>query len=308
MNQKNSNAIKVLRDDVDGAGAVVFWSLSGPTNYEVFIDQLIAHGIPESVHPEPPTPAEAMRSAEKDCRKYLPAGFFTRKLDKHVYGVVREDRDSDDAKTGTETYEPVLKIGVAVTPVEDDNGKIIDHRIKFWSKYRRRDSAQDELGGYVSELVDRFRAARGELALHHMDWWTRRHCHVVALGERGKPYYVAPDRMASYTALSQAIAASGAHTFNSIPAMRSEDAINSVMAACLREVTKKCEAVYVALENEDKPLGARALRTKQSELDKLIEKMSSFESLLGPKLEQLREDIEECRATVVEVELMLDDD
>lgn len=314
MARKTNKKVKVIKDDVQGAGAVVFWSLSGATPYEEFIDALEDNDIPEKYHPEPPTPAEALRSTEKDSRRFLPKGYFTRKLDKHTYAVVQETRDSDDAKTSKETYQPIVKVGCAVTPVEDDDGKVIDHRVRFWHKFRRgtQQGIKELLTAYVQEFLARFKQARTEIALHHLDWWVRRvmgeYVHTVTLGERGKPYYVSPTCMAKYTALTTAVmtASDDSHTFNQIPAMRSDDCIESVMAACLREVTKKCEGVYAALEDDDKKLGARALRTKQKELETLLTKMTSFEALIGPGLDRLREDIEECQATVIEAELVIE--
>jgi hypothetical protein len=319
MARKNkSNKVTVINDkDIEGAGAVVFWNLSGATDYEALQQAWEDQGLPEDLLCNAPTPSAAMRAAEKECRRFLPKGFFTRILEKHAFAVVQETRDADDARVSEENYEPVLKVGLTVENITDDDGKVIQQRVKQWeklSKVARARGLKDTLGGYVENFRETYARAQREVSVHNFDWWTKRvmdrHVHVVALGERGKPFYVPPSQMSAWTAVRSAFeAANPEHVFRQIPAMRGDDCIEAVMDACMREVASVTEAIYEEIEVEgDNALGKRALVSRQGQLDKLLAKMASYDGILGAGVDKLRESIEDCRATVVDVAMTLMDD
>lgn len=309
---KRSKKADVVAIDMpqEGAGAVVFWNLSGTTSYADLEAAWAREGLPEGLLLNPATPAAAMRAAVKSTA--VPEGYFVRQVNKHTFLLIHESQAAD-ASSISEKYAAALKVGITVENRKDDDGKVYDKKVTEWAKIATRipASERDPLNTYMRTFKRAFKVALKEISVHNFDWWIKKlmdgYVHTVALGGNGKPYYVAPSRMSNWESVRNAIHAVSDHTLRSIPAMRSEDCAEAVLDACLREVGNVTEGIYEDLEADDE-IGKRALATRQKNLDSLLEKMQSFESLLGPKVDQLREDIEECRATVVEVEMACAED
>lgn len=292
--RKSSSDDVVVLDTTEGTGAVVFWSFHGPTDYVELAMAWEDQDLPERELMNPTTPAGALRAADSDTRKYLPRGYFVRSIDKLTFIVVKESTtDADDDSVFHEEYEPSAKIGVTL---RDDGPP------KAWVKWAKGTNKKDnELRDYADRFLARYQTAIDEVSLHGMDIWIRRmmegFVHVVALGERGKPFYVAPSKMDVWERVKTAITtANPRHVFRQIPAMKSQDCIDAVLDACMREVETQTDLIYEELDSD--ALGSRALKTRLGNLDSLLSKMESFESVLGPKVEDLRTSIADCRVAV----------
>jgi len=296
MAKKNhANDQVVVVDATEGTGAVVFWSFHGATPYVPLVMAWEDQNLPERALMTPSSPAAALRAADMETRKHLPRGYFVRSVDKLTFVIVREViGDDDDSATFSEEYEPAAKVSVTL---RDDGPPTLNIR---WPKGTNKQD--NPLRDYADRIISRYRTAVDEVSLHSMDIWIRKMMeslvHVVALGERGKPFYVPPSRMETWTRVKAAILeANPKHTFRQIPAMNSRDCIEAVLDACTREVDSVCNAIYDELDADS--IGERALKTRVAVLDELVAKMASFESILGPLVSTLNDSIEECKSAVV---------
>lgn len=301
----NKHEVTVINDQaVEGAGAVVFWSLHGPTDYATLRDGWREQELDEAAFVKPATAEAALRATIKTCAGSLPKGFFTKQLGREAFIIVREDRSGDDAKTSTEDYRAVFKLGTL-----KEEGK----SPRLWLKWGRSAGGgiKKVMAAYIATVKEQYRQAIDELSVHNLGWWFTRmlndYAHVLPLKERGGVYYVPPGKIETWGKIVAAFSDTD-HVFHQIPAMKTGDCAAAVLDACLREVVNVTEGIYEELDDTVSALGKRALKTRVQNLDDLLSKMTSYESIIGPQIDGLRESIEDCKASVVEAELAMMDD
>jgi hypothetical protein len=119
---------------------------------------------------------------------------------------------------------------------------------------------------------------------------------AVSLRDTGGIYFIPREYVDLYTRYTEAIAGVSAHRFFLVPALRSDEAIEAVLDALCREAEQATLTVETELDNES--LGKRALGTRMDAAEAMLEKVRTYENLLGRGLGQLVKRIEGLKAGI----------
>jgi hypothetical protein len=259
----------VVTEDLQGAGALTYWSLSGPMNPALLADEW---ELADELLPEPPTPAVALARAMKGSQG---RHRLVRTLGRGTHAVIAETVRGEDVDP---EYSVDLKVKLDVTgrpvcvPADHPAGPAI---ATAYQEHLKQCSAED-IGSWLCWLVRRFDG--------------------VALRESGGFYFIPPQRLDEWRAIVAALRAVSAHRVHVVPAMRTEEAVEAILAAVEAEATAAATAVEQELAGEE--LGLRALQNRSTSLDALQSKVARYEATLGARIEGFRERLETLRAGV----------
>ncbi len=270
-------AIDGAREDVvvvdaptGGAGALVWWTLSGTVEYAALTAAWAAAGLPEHDCPSAPTPALALRLAV-----HAQAG--RRRLARRHDGgwvIAAEGRDNAGAYIAHGVLSARLEEPVgapAVLRVEGDEAAGSAVRAAYEEALRQWPSAS--LSVWLPNYV-------------------RARCAGVAMRDSGGIYYVPPPAVEALQAVRRVLERVSDHRLVLIQALRTDDAV----AAILEAITADTEAaVSAALEEADSPLKARRRREVVASL---AERLEQYGDLLGGAAQALAERLEEADRTL----------
>jgi hypothetical protein len=273
MSGAASKLIAVSSTQEGLAGVIVWWRLSGDASLEELTAEWEAAGLP----------AEELPSATG------PAAALTRALGEHrgKRSLVRP-LDADDGKALVEerangedlTYDVALRAKV------DGLGRLVidppDHAYakRLRAAYELHLARVADVGGW---LVRRVRALDG-----------------VALRDTGGIYYLPPSSVPTWEKIATCLHLSSGHRVNGVPAMRTDDAVASILDALTVEATAAAEEMEAELREGLTPKKAdhRVVRCAEVEA-----KVARYEALLGSKTDALVERLENLRASLAAVAL-----
>ena len=272
------NELMIVKDDdVDAAGATVWWRLSGTVLRETLVEQLEARGIahrPKTIEAE--TALRRAVSVLKGKRRLL------RPLRRGAWAIVEESLvlGADELKHWTGPTVSMDKIGRCVV--------------------RNATQAESEA---VTAAYDRF---FDELTTEDIASWLIDNVHrlgAVGLRDGGGIYYLPPDRLPEWRSLVDALsAASPAYKVYMVPTVRmTADGMRAILDSLTAEVMIDVEKVSDELALGD--LGPKALDKRAADAGQLLAKVSRYEALLGTKLDELRKDVSELETAVVAAKL-----
>lgn len=262
----NTKGLVVTPSLSQEAGAVVFWDLAGVTDSQRLADAFSVAGLPASMLPLSPSPETCLRRAvESACG----GATFKRKAKvKNVWIVVtqKEDKDAVD-------FDVTLDVGL------DALGRLIMEPPTGAAQDKIRASYEVQTSGIPPEALST-----------HL-------CHVVArldgvaLRQAGGFYFVPRASVGTWRNLASAVRdANSGCALRSIPAMPATDVIEAVAAAVVRESeTVIADLAKVPVKSE------KGRSAKIAECNATIEKVARYETLLGTKLTQIRDEIEKAR-------------
>jgi hypothetical protein len=125
---------------------------------------------------------------------------------------------------------------------------------------------------------------------------------AVALRARGGFYFLPPVAVDKFRLAAQVIRSVGAHVCYEIPALRTESAVQAILAAVEREAADEIEAFEAVLSNTE--AGPRALKTQSKKCDRVATKVAGYEALLGTSLVELQERLSGLRSRLAEATLL----
>ena len=267
MNQVNG--LTVVTDGADSAGAVVFWDLSGAVAETELRAAWKAAGLPEHCLPESPSPRRALHQA---CRQLAQARVLVRPLANNAgFSLVDETAQETRLSYQQGVIANINIIGaVTISPP--------DHPL-----------ASRILSGYRFAL-DHFTVDDISAALVRMT----REIKAVALRPRGGFYFVPPSGIAQFKTAADTLAACGRYSCYSIPALRTEDTIRSVLDAIMREAADSARELEATFEDAD--TSARVFKTQSERCAVIEQKVSMYEELLGHSLEEVQQGLQDLRA------------
>lgn len=268
---RKTDVVVVPESVRESAGSVTWWSLVGNVNAARLQSAWIDAGYAESDLPSLPSEQVALRRA---LRQYEGNHRLIRSLPDGAFAVVQERFVDVDGRSDVE-FETVFKAWVdsGCAVVDTDNGEVEDAVDILFEKAKLTYEAQDLSSWFVSRVEE---------------------AQAVALRDRGGIYFVPEHTARAWSKFADLIKSVSACRIYEIPAMRNARAIEAVLDAMVREAQSVSDAMAEELDRGS--LGVRALDRRRARCDEMAAKIASYESLLGVKLDQIRESFELLQA------------
>jgi hypothetical protein len=262
------NLIAVTDGGGAGFGLIAGWSLHGSADLARLVAAWSERNLPEKLLPQPVTPEAALGVAIRSAGK---AGVRLEKLPASAGGgwaIVDVGFAS-----GLPEYAP--RLVVRVDPSDKD-------RIVVSNPDGSPTHDPD-----APRIAGAYQAARRELAHGDMSLFLRRcvdACDGVAvLRDSGGVYYVPPKHAALWREMIGAVAASTRHFVGEIPAMRSDAAVDTILAGLEAEARVAAEALQAELAavtlDEDGAIGTRALERRFGLISEWRAKINRYSDL-----------------------------
>lgn len=268
--------VAVTDGGIEEAGAMTYWSLSGEVKHGQLAEAWQAAGLDPAHLPDLPTPRAALGRAVAEVRA-------RHRLSRRVTGgwaIVEET----EREAGLLRHEQTIKVGLDLVgrPVFEAPGR-------GWDNESRR---------LMEEIRTAFERALWNLSTGDVGGWLSAQVYRlggIALRDTGGFYFVPHHSVEEWRAIVRALRASrSAATVYEIPALRTEGAVDAILAAVEREAAAEAGAIEEALEAGD--MGVRALRSREAATTKMERKLASYESMLGRALPALQARLETVRA------------
>lgn len=277
-------------------GAIVFWALRGGTTVEAMTAALTDdNGILAFAAPRPVSEKVAMtRACEIVARRH---GLKCQPISKVGADTETQAKTRARATAGWALSRPLA--------VQDDGmlgelrGPIVA-RAKSGSVVRgvRVGAGFEGDGAIVAELKDEHVRALSVLTPEDVSVWlcdTLQGFTAFSLKPGGGCYFVPADAKAVFDTLCNALK-STSHSIYTIPALRSDTAIEAILAALESNMASAIEAIAQAVAAGD--VGKCGLETKERELSELLTRLTKYEGLLGRSLDGVRAQAEEAEGAI----------
>lgn len=315
-NIKDSEFIAVDADVAREAGAIVFFRCTS-TEAAPLEKATGDGGLDTGALPDLPSAEVALHRAvdEQRAKRRL-----VRPVEGGGWAIVDEHLD-DDGKPVAYALQIVVRRDTSNELVFEPVDHPLSAEISVSYSRHRTSYAATDISAWLVKLAEQHDA--------------------VSPRDRGGFYFVPRQRLESFRKWSRAVhAASGSRVFF-IPAMKSDEALEAILDAITREAEAEAEGMETALNDhadalaaqaaiEDgtdgatspnaldayrqgqmndgkKAMGKRAISTKLRSLTKLGGKLSTYEDLLGVKLETVRLRLERVRAGLTVASLAVED-
>lgn len=276
---KVQNVVAVT--DSKEAGAVCWWRLSGVIEQERLATVWEEQGLDKELLPAEPSPADALR---RSMRHFNKGRQLVRPLG-HGQGFAVVQEVIDDELNLTHA---VLLNARLVTVDEHE-------RLLF----------QPGPGVQLNKkLADEIRALYDHaLATHSVDdisdWMANTllpSVHAVGLRDKGGIYFVPRTTIDTWRRMVTAVRECSGHNVFEMPALSSAEAVSAILDAITREAEEAAAKMESELIEDD--LGVRALKSRVTKLDGVLNKVTKYEQLLGTNLDVLRARMEQLSAQI----------
>ncbi len=292
----------ITPEAVQTAGLVSYWRLSGPVTLSQLKDEWMKAGLNPVMLPNPPGEDVALGRAVHDetgiVRSRAARGKDTQPEEGQVRWLVRSlaRRGSWALVEETVTQEAVnfeTLLTVKSGPVFFMGGAV----------------ARDEFRETIARIQANYERRKGEIEPEDISSWLvkiARKLNAVPLRDTGGIYFIPGGANGAelWRRIVNVITRVSGHRVFSIPALKNSDAIAAITDA----ITQEAEAAAAALDRElgltgEEKLGARAIKSRQEQVDVLLAKIGAYDELLGVQL-QVRERIERLSASLVQAVLL----
>ena len=292
MTETTRTEYTVVADLPEGtAGAIVWWTLAQSIDLTSLRNRWVKEGFDEKLLPAYPSFDVALtRAAATLATKTR----LLRTLNgmSYRFGVV----DEKQTPTGLE-HHTVALIGLDKEGRLNLNGPVPTER-----------SAPQLAFKDIEALGVAFETAQREMNRQDASVWLSRTVvqdllQAVALRDTGGVYFIPREAVGTYRKVAAVLKDVSAHRLYEVPALKSDDAVDAILDAVLREADGECAAMEAELDLGN--LRARALRSRMAAADTLRLKVQKYEALLGRNLEQVHERLDGLKAGLVASELSL---
>lgn len=261
-------------EDLATAGALIYWRLDGALDAAVFAEAWSLAGLPEKHLPETPAPSTALARAIKEL------------ADKHT--LVR----------------PLgRRVGHAVV-TERAKGKDLDYSVELKVELDQANKPRFEPAWHPSaeRVVTEFGRHLLECSPEDVGNWLVRvvkRLDGLALRDTGGFYYLPPSSVVEWEHVADVLMSVSKHKLFKIPAMKSQDALHSILDAIEQDARREAEAMEAELEASrmgKTALGERAIANRYTRVEATERRVERYEGLLGQRLDGLRDRLNELRA------------
>lgn len=273
----------VITESVVAAGCVSYWRIASDTNLATLAAAWKKHGLAEDQLPTPPKDEVALgRAVNSMTEKHRLVRPLARR---GAWAIV----DETVVEGQTPTYSP------RVTVRMDAGMPLVSHA----------ECMGDEFLRLHTEIMVAYDSARNSLAHSDISSWLLGIAYklgAVSLRDSGGVYFIPRKDIEIWNKIADAVEETGSTIFR-IPAMRTAETVAAITDA----LTAEAAAVAQTMEDElmatgDDALGVRALKTRAASATALLEKLSTYEDLIGRQLD-IRQRIESLSANIVAVAL-----
>jgi hypothetical protein len=263
------------------AGASTWWRLSGYVDVATLHNTWLHAGLNPDWLPNAPSAATALR---RSMRSHEARRLLARPLDGGEGWLLVRERLAVDSDTAYEAT-PLLRVSVNAAEDGADVSLLVEHT--------------EELEQVALAIRNEFGTHLDRLAPEDVSVWLSRmmvKLDAVALRDTGGIYFVPNGRVELLRAIAMVLRAVTAHVVYEMPAIKSEGAVEAILAAVESEAVQAAKKMEGALS--DGALGARGLANREEQCREVERKVAGYESLLGRSLDGLRERLEKLRANI----------
>lgn len=255
-------------------GAIVYWRINGSTKLEDLQESWERARLPSGDLPVEVAAETALRLA---CQEQKQKRRLVRPLqDGRGYAIVEETAEGDDLSHR-------VAVRVKLVPC-------------FWTDSPERLIAHEIRASYERHLNEIHAAAFGS-------WLVKRvtDCSAVSLRDTGGIYFIPRHGMAHWRRIATAIREASPHQLFEIPAMKSDEAVLSIVDALTSEATAEMEALREELAGGE--LGGRALKSRQAACQAVSAKVAEFSALLGIQMSVVASQLTQLEAEITAAQL-----
>lgn len=279
QNRRFSKEQLVITESVATSGAVSYWRLSGDVKLDVLASAWRAAGLDEKLLPTAVKNEVALGRAVADQAE-------KRRL---IRPLARRGAWAIVDETVVEGQAPTYR--TLVTVRLGDTGADVEAV-----------SASDDEAYFIRTAIGgAYLQHRNKLAHHDISAWLLDIAYglkAVSLRESGGVYFIPNAGVDMWSKVADAVTAGGAGDVFRIPAMRTAEAVAAITAA----ITAEAAVMAQKIEDEimatgDDAIGKRALKNRVKDSMALLDKLASYEELLGRQLD-IRARVEALSANV----------
>ena len=264
-----------VTDGTPQAGSLVWWELSGDVDAQKLRAAWQAAGLDADLVPDDPAPKTALKRAVDTLAE-------KRKLVRPVqngYSLVEESEVGERLEYSQSVTATLDSVGML--KVEPAEGTLAD-LIRASYQAHLEQLVPSDISGLLVHLCDSLLA--------------------VALRARGGFYFLPPESVGKFQAAVCVLRSVSSHLCYEIPALKTESAVQAILAAVEREASAEIEEFEAVLTNTE--AGPRALKTKVRQCSGVAEKVASYEKLLGLSLVERQERLSGLRSRLTEASLL----
>lgn len=276
--------------DTGASGVITYWSLSGSANHATMLSAWVMAGMNEDDFIKPVSALVALRRAVEEVG---PAGCLVKPLEQteEGYTCLIPTQSKGKKQTWQTIFSAfITQAGKLDVWVEDDEVLQQDPR---------------KLAGHIE---DQMMVELGTLRAMDISMWLVKmadRVRAVSLRESGGFYFIPKGvNQDMWERTATVLAHTSAARIMTIPAMHSHQATLAVVQALTDEISASTKSMQEALDAAR--MGKRALDTKIGTCADMIEKIDTYEGLLGAKMTEMREAVDTLRAKYVEAWVVAD--
>lgn len=263
--------------DAEMAGAIVWWKLQGALPIERLEEAWDAAGLDSKLLPPNPRPSDCLVRA---LREHQSSRQLARPLGRSKgWVLVSEESSGDDLDYTTLVRARLDEDKNLVVDVEHPAGQEAANAMQMaFARYRGLLVTTDVSAWISHTLVPAARAVR--------------------LRKSGGIYFVPLDHVDAFRSWVGALRSASDHVVYEVPALKSDEAVEAILAALVAEADQELTAMEGELDTTE--MGKRALKVRERRCDRMREKVETYEALLGQRMGDLQGRLEGLRASLVE--------
>jgi len=259
----------VIEDAENVAGRIVYGKLSGSVDLADLTAAWEKRDLPMEILPSPCTTEHALRTAFNEHTKTRGIRVLVRPLPDKVsgYALVNEAGYDEDL-----VHAQTLKCKIDKESVLHFAPK--DH----FAIEQIRHSYEINLATLDTILFS------GWLWRKVMYWLS-----AVALRPKGGIYFIPREKIPLWEKVVSAIDEVSGHEIYSIPAMKTQDAIEAILDAVLSDAQRSINEIETGLQDAmDGDMGKRAVKHRVTMCQRASKKLEAYDVLLGNRLEDIK--------------------
>lgn len=287
----------VIPADVDPlklptAGAIAWWRLTGTVDHDKLIAAWTEAGLDPEHLPLPPTPEQGIRRAlkEQEERRVMARPLAA----KGSYALVVEKLVGDGG-SGELEYETAFRVKVDMVgkitfdPDGHDAGNLV------------LAAKQEEIRAAYTKHVSALSA--GDISSWLVDLAYR--VKAVSLRDTGGIYFVPSPALVQWHTIMGVIREVSGHQMFEVPALKSDEAVDAILDAVSTEAHEEIAKLEAALASDT--MGARGLSNRSDRAKTMLDKLKSYEALLGKGTATINTRLEELQVELATAALAAGD-